>query len=226
MTETRKINIDKLEFDCRISGNENDEIVILLHGFPETSFMWKRLMTEIAALGFYCIAPNMRGYSKNACPKGRNHYTIKRISQDILNIVKSIGKDKFHLIGHDWGAVIGWNIVYKNRDKILSWSSLSVPHIQAFRKALLLDQDQKKRSRYIKWFRIPFVSEFRIRKNDFELFRKLWKYSSNEEVEDYLSVFRRKQSLTAALNYYRANFGKSKSEPIGDIFVPTLFLMR
>ncbi len=89
MTEIRKIIIDKLEFDCRISGNENDEVVILLHGFPETSFMWQHLMTEISPLGFYCIAPNMRGYSKNACPKGRNHYTIKRISQDILDIVPS-----------------------------------------------------------------------------------------------------------------------------------------
>lgn len=224
MTKTRKINIDKLEFDCRISGNEDHELVILLHGFPETSFMWKNLMTEIAALGFYCVAPNMRGYSKNACPKGRNHYTIKIISQDILDIAKSLGKDKFHLIGHDWGSVVGCNIVYKNQDKILSWSSLSMPHIQAFRKAIRLNEDQKKRSQYIKWFLIPFVPEFGIRKNDFELFRKLWKHSTNEEVEDYLAVFRRKRSLTAALNYYRANFGKSKSEQIGDILVPTLFI--
>lgn len=54
MIKTRKINIDKLEFECRVSGNEDHELVILLHGFPETSFMWKNLMTEIAALGFYC----------------------------------------------------------------------------------------------------------------------------------------------------------------------------
>lgn len=52
----------------------------------------------------------------------------------------------------------------------------------------------------------------------------MWKHSTNEEVEDYLAVFRRKRSLTAALNYYRANFGKSKSEQIGDILVPTLFI--
>ena len=224
MTEIRNVNIDELEFECRVSGNEKDELVVLLHGFPETSFMWKKLMPELASLGFYCIAPNMRGYSKYACPKGKSAYTIKKISQDILDITKSLGKDKFHLIGHDWGAAIGWNIAYKGQDKILSWSALSVPHNSAFGKAIKLDKDQKKRSRYIAWFLIPFLPEIMVRKNDFARFRRLWKHSSTEEVNDYLSVFRRKQSLTGALNYYRANIGRSKNERIGEIRVPTLFI--
>lgn len=224
MAEIRKIEIDKLEFDCRVAGNEHDELVILLHGFPETSIMWKTVMPEIASHGFYCIAPNMRGYSKNACPKGQSHYTIKKIGQDILNIADSLGKDKFHLIGHDWGAVIGWNIAFKSRDRILSWSAMSVPHNSAFGKAIKLDKDQKKRSRYIMWFLIPILPEIMIRRHDFKILRRLWKRSSAEEVEDYLSVFRRKQSLTGALNYYRANIGKSKSEALGDILAPTLFI--
>lgn len=224
MTETKKVNIDNFEFDCRVSGNEHDELVILLHGFPETSFMWNILMPEIASLGFYCIAPNMRGYSKNACPKGKSHYTINNISQDILNIANSLGKDKFHLIGHDWGAAIGWYIAYNNQDRILSWSAMSVPHNRAFGKAIKLDKDQKKRSRYIMWFLIPMLPEIMIRKNDFKSLRRLWKHSSTEEVEDYLSVFRRKESLTGALNYYRANIGRSNIEPLGDIKVPTLFI--
>lgn len=224
MTATRKVKIDELEFDCRVAGNENDELVMLLHGFPETSFMWNNLMPEIASLGFYCIAPNMRGYSEKACPKGESHYTIKKIAQDILNIANSLGKDKFHLIGHDWGAAIGWHIAYTNQNRILSWSAMSVPHNRAFGKAIKLDKDQKKRSRYIMWFLIPLLPEIMIRKSDFKVFRRLWKHSGIEEVEDYLSVFRRKQSLTGALNYYRANLGKSKNEPIGDIKIPTLFV--
>lgn len=224
MTETRKVNIDKLEFDCRVSGNEHDELVMLLHRFPETSFMWNNLMPEIASLGFYCIAPNMRGYSEKACPKGKSHYTIKKIAQDILNIANALGKDKFHLIGHDWGAAIGWHIAYTNQNRISSWSAMSVPHNRAFGKAIKLDKDQKKRSRYIMWFLIPVLPEIMIRKSNFKVFRRLWKNSGIEEVEDYLSVFRRKKSLTGALNYYRANLGKSKNEPLGEIKVPTLFI--
>lgn len=224
MKNTKQIKIDTLEFDCRYAGNETDELVIFLHGFPETSFMWKKLLPEIAALGFYCIAPNMRGYSPNACPKGRKNYTIPKLSKDILDIAEACGSTQFHLVGHDWGAALGWNIAYQNKDKILSWSALSVPHTQAFMEALKGNRDQRKKSRYIQMFQLPLIPEIAIRKKDFDIFRKLWQHSSDEEVQDYLSVFRRKESLTAALHYYRANIGMLVKTEIGDIEVPTLFI--
>lgn len=224
MTELKIIRIGKLEFDCRVSGEENNEPVIFLHGFPETSMMWSGLMDNLSSHGFYCIAPNMRGYSKNACPKGVSNYTIKKIGNDILDIADKINLNKFHLIGHDWGAGIGWNIAFNNPERIISWTALSIPHSRAFGRALKIDKEQKKKSRYIGWFLLPIIPEIIIRWNDFKKFKKLWKNSSSEEVDDYLLVFRRKQSLTAALNYYRANFGKGKHQPIGDIEVPTLFI--
>lgn len=222
--EVRKINIGKLEFDCRVSGDEQNELIILLHGFPETSFMWIDLMEKLSSIGFFCLAPDMRGYSENACPKGVKHYTIDKLRQDILNIADAVKKDNFHLIGHDWGAGIGWNIVFNNKNRIISWTGLSVPHNKAFGKAVKLDSEQKKKSRYIKWFLIPLIPEIMLRKNDFEKFRKLWKHSSLNELENYLLVFRRKPTLTAALNYYRANIGRGKNQPIGDIETPTLFI--
>ena len=87
-----------------------------------------------------------------------------------------------------------------------------------------MDKEQSKKSRYIGWFLFPLVPEFMLRKNDFERFRKLWKHSSSEELNNYLSVFRRKYSLTAALNYYRANLGRRKVQTIGEITSPTLFI--
>ena len=224
MTETKKFKIKDLVFDCRVSGSEQHELVIFLHGFPETSFMWRKIMNKVSSLDFYCIAPDMRGYSQGACPKGAKNYTINKLSNDILDLAQLANKDKFHLIGHDWGAVIGWNIVYNNPDRIISWTGMSVPHNRAFGKALKTNKDQQKMSRYIKWFLLPLLPEILIRKNDFEKFRKLWKQSDPEELDNYLSVFRRKKSLTAALNYYRANIGRIKSEPIGDIHTPTLFI--
>jgi len=225
MIALKKIRVGEFEFDCRVSGEEKNELVIFLHGFPETSIMWSALMGTIAARGFYCIAPDMRGYSKNACPKGVKNYTVKKISDDILHIADEINVDKFHLIGHDWGAAIGWNIVYNNPESVISWTALSIPHTRAFVKALKVDKEQKKKSRYIGWFLVPIIPEIFIRRNDFKIFRKLWKHSSPEELENYLSVFKRKQSLTGALNYYRANLGSGKGlQPIGDIKTPTLFL--
>ncbi|MBC2840055.1 alpha/beta fold hydrolase [Robiginitalea sp. SC105] len=224
MINTRQITVKDLQFDCLVAGDPDHEAVLLLHGFPETSFMWRRLMAALVSRGYYCIAPNMRGYSPNACPKGVSAYRIGNLRQDVLDIAVAFGREKFHLIGHDWGAAIGWHVTGHHPDRILSWTALSVPHNRAFSKAFRQDPDQKKRSGYIRWFLMPWVPEMMIRKKDFRKFRQLWKRSAPEEVENYLSVFRRRESLTAALNYYRANIGRGKNEPLGDITVPTLFI--
>ena len=224
MMDVKKKVAGELEFDCRVSGDPENEAIIFLHGFPETSYMWINLMEKLSSLGYYCIAPNMRGYSENACPKGKKHYKLQELILDILNIADAVGKPRFHLIGHDWGSIIGWNIVFQNPERILSWTALSVPHPRAFGKAIKTDKEQKKKSRYIGWFLLPVLPEIALRKNNFESFRRLWKNSTDEEVEDYLAVFKRKYALTAALNYYRANLGRSKRLFIGDITVPTLFI--
>jgi pimeloyl-ACP methyl ester carboxylesterase len=224
MIKSNRVKIGDLEFDYRVSGERNKEFVILLHGFPETSIMWTRLMDHLATGGFYCVAPDMRGYSKGACPKGVKNYTLDKLSTDILNIAKALGIEKFHVIAHDWGAAIGWNIVYHNPDKIISWTALSVPHTRAFAKAYKTDPVQKKKSRYIGFFLLPILPEIWIRWNDFKVFRRLWKNSPPEELNHYLSVFRNKPCLTGALNYYRANLKGGSSQHIGDIETPTLFI--
>ncbi len=228
MQETIKIKIDRLIFDCRAVGNKENELVLFLHGWPETSHMWKKLMLRFSKNGFYCIAPDLRGYSKDACPKGKKHYHLDKLAKDVLDISKFLNKPKFHLVGHDWGAAIGWKVVHDHKDSILSWSAISVPHLQAFGKAIVVDQEQNKMSQYIKHFQLPFLPEITIRKNDFRLFKKLWKHSDSSEINEYLRVFRNPKQLTASINYYRSNYKllkkASKSQILGDIHVPTLFI--
>ena len=228
MQETVQIKTNHFVFDCRSEGSKQNELVVLLHGFPETSYMWKRLMSYISENGFFCVAPNLRGYSKGACPKGKKHYHLDRLVEDVINISQHWGKSKFHLIGHDWGAAIGWKLIHDFQKSILSWTGISVPHLQAFGKALVLDSEQRKMSQYIKDFQLPFLPEMKIRKNDFRLFKKLWRNSSADEIDDYLQVFRNPKQLTASLNYYRCNYKHLKKATyeniLGNINVPTLFV--
>jgi pimeloyl-ACP methyl ester carboxylesterase len=228
MEETTKIKIDNLIFDCRTDGNKEDELIIFLHGFPETSYMWKKLMSSFSENGFYCIAPNLRGYSKGACPKGKKHYSLDKLAKDVLDISEFLNKPKFHLVGHDWGAAIGWKVVHDYKDRILSWTGISVPHLQAFGKAIVVDQEQSKMSQYIKNFQLPYLPEIQIRKNDFRVFKKLWKNSDSNEIDDYLEVFGNPKQLTASLNYYRSNYKllkkAAKNQILGNIHIPTLFI--
>lgn len=228
MLQSTEIKIDNLTFDCRVAGKPENEMIILLHGFPETNFMWRNLMTDLSNKGYFCVAPNQRGFSKNACPKGKRNYAIEALVGDVMGLARHFKKGKFHLVGHDWGAAVGWGLVHDHPEVILSWTGISVPHLQSFGYAIAHDAEQRKMSQYIKLFQWPFVPEFLIRRNDFKIFRKTWRHSKDEEVEDYLSIFRNRKQLTAALNFYRGNFQllkrAAKEEILGDIHVPTLFI--
>jgi pimeloyl-ACP methyl ester carboxylesterase len=226
--EQVKIKVSNFIFDCRVSGNSSDELVILLHGFPETSFMYEPLIKDLSSLGYYCIAPNLRGYSGGARPKGKRNYTLDKLVEDVMAIAKTTGKEKFHLIGHDWGAAIGWHIAHDHEASLLSWTALSVPHTQSFFNAILYDKEQRKKSYYMWLFQLPLLPELSLKFMNMRVLRKLWTEHSPQEVEDYIRILKEKGALSASLHYYRANFKLKKRAKkgtlLGDIDVPTLYL--
>lgn len=228
MADIVNITSNDLEFTCLVEGDKDNPLVLFLHGFPETAFMWRNLIRDVAAKNFYCVAPNLRGFSHGACPRGKKHYRLHNLATDITGIALALGYHQFHLIGHDWGSAIGWKVAHDHPDKILSWTALSVPHLQAFGAAIVNDPQQRKMSSYIKSFQLPILPERAIRKDNFALFRKLWASSAEEEIAAYLAVFKNKAQLTATLNYYRSNYRllkmAAKTEILGDIEVPTLFI--
>jgi pimeloyl-ACP methyl ester carboxylesterase len=228
MINQTSLKINALQFDCLTAGNPSNELVIFLHGFPETAYMWRNILPSISKLGFFCIAPNMRGYSKEACPKGRKHYSLERLCEDIKTFAQYFGREKFHLIGHDWGAIIGWQFVGDHPKTVISWTALSVPHGEAMLSALRKNFSQIKKSWYVFFFQLPLLPELLIRRKDFQLLRDLWESSEEEEIEAYLSVFGNKKCLTAAINYYR-NLPKKMIQSMSQtqmeqIKVPTLFI--
>ena len=216
---------DNLIFTCRVAGLENTGgTVILLHGWPETSKMWSKLLPFLSSKNYRVIAPDQRGYSKGARPLKVKDYSAHKLAQDIINIADSFGAKKFHLVGHDWGSGIGWYLSAFNKNRILSFSALAVPHLDAFGDAILNDKIQKKKSEYVKFFRIRFLPEIYFKKSNYaNLKRIMWTSSDKEEIESYLSVFSQKNALKTALHWYRAT-NLSSPTKIGDIHVPTLMI--
>ena len=228
MEKTKKIKVGNFTFDCLTDGKEEDELVIFLHGWPETSYMWKKLISSLSKKGFYCVAPNLRGYSEGACPSEIEQYSLDKLANDVLGIFGSFNKPCFHLVGHDWGSFIGWKLAHDHQDKILSWTGISVPHPQSFGKAMEIDPEQIKMSQYFKNFQTLNFPEEQIRKDDYKMLRKLWEHCPIDQIENYLQVFSKPNQLTATLNYYRSNYKLLKSaiqtEILGDVYVPTLFI--
>lgn len=168
------------------------------------------------------MAPDQRGYSPGARPPDVDSYRIDQIASDVIALADALGFQKFHLVGHDWGAACGWTVVQLFADRVQSWSALSIPHMAAFDDAKKTDFEQKLRSWYMGLFQAPIIPElllsFTITTNP----RLLWQFSTDAEIADYLTVFQESDGCRAAINWYRAN----RTLPIqyGDVWLPTLLI--
>lgn len=206
----KTIAANDLKFTCRLIGDpQTQPLVVLLHGFPETSHMWESTMQHLAQKGYACLAPDMRGYSPEARPKGSQNYSIQILASDVVALVKETGAQDFHLIGHDWGAAIGWAMLALYPDQIQSSFLLSIPHLKAFGEAIKNDPKQRKKSNYARLFQLRGIPELVLRSNNFaRLKESCWYLSSPEQIAAYRETFSGKRALATSLHYYRKNWSK------------------
>ncbi|MBI1287863.1 MAG: alpha/beta fold hydrolase [Flavobacteriales bacterium] len=220
--------VNGFTFKCRVAGDTSGEPVILLHGFPETSHMWIPLMERLSENGYYCIAPDQRGYSPQARPTDVKAYEIEELVSDVVGLADAFGFEKFQLIGHDWGSAVGWGVVAYHPDRVKSWTALSVPHLKAFSDAVRFDKKQKKMSQYMGFFQLRGIPEWFMLRKDRKMLKGTWRSSSEEEKLDYLDVIGNKPGLKAALAWYRANYKVLKKGQKMDNYLevktPTLLL--
>ncbi len=226
----REVAANGERFVCREMG-VGGEPVVLLHGFPETSRMWVRLMSELAAAGYHCLAPDQRGYSPGARPVAVEDYSYEHLAADVHALAEAAGFDRFHLVAHDWGANAAWATLAANPEPIASFVSLSIPHYHAFAEAAWADPAGDLYRSFLDLFTAPnHLAEETISPDDFAIFKELsWTSSSAEEIADYLDVFRQEGALTGALNWYRACRGHRRALDdatfeFGEVATPTVLL--
>src|SRR5207253_10320569 len=97
-----------LDFDVRDDGPPDGDVVVLLHGFPETSASWREVTPGLNAAGYRTLAPDQRGYSPRARPSQRRAYRRRELVADVFALADAARADRFHLVGHDWGAAVAW----------------------------------------------------------------------------------------------------------------------
>lgn len=198
--------------------------VILLHGFPESSAMYAPMIPELARAGYRVMAPDQRGYSPGARPADLDAYTTDKLAADVFAIADAVGFDRFHLVGHDWGAAIGWLMVFEASPRILSWSALSIPHMGAYAATIAEDPDQRERSAYLGFLQLPWLPEALFAFNGFAMMRNgVYAEHGAEIVDEYVAIFSEPGALTAAINWYRASgLATPPQEPT--VSIPTAFI--
>lgn len=224
-----RLQANDLEFLIRIEGWQNDgPTAVLLHGFPESSIMWSDLSEAAANEGFRVLSFDQRGYSPGARPKGKSSYHIDSLVADVMAVTEALGIDSFHLVGHDWGAVVGWKTVMDFPENIKTWTALTIPHIGVFFHGIINDPEQKKRSAYIDKLKIPLIPEmlYLLRQEKFyEPLKETW---TAEQIQEYQSIQNEPRAITSMMNWYRALDNEAiANDPAYKkrIDVPTLFML-
>jgi pimeloyl-ACP methyl ester carboxylesterase len=207
-------------------------LVVLLHGFPEFWYSWRRQLPALAAAGFRALAPDLRGYNESDKPPGVHPYRLETLVEDVRALIRHAGEERAAVAGHDWGGLIAWHLALRQPQAVTKLLVLNAPHPNAFLRELRTPA-QWLRSSYILFFQLPRLPEMVFRSGDFALLERCFRREpvhpgafSPEEIGYYKRALARPGALTAALNYYRAAFrGWPKAaRPIDSIHVPTLLI--
>lgn len=205
--ERIQLDANGLRFDVLVAGPEDGDPVILLHGFPQTSYCWRHQIDHLAATGFRVVAPDQRGYSPGARPADVASYGIHHLVADVVALADAVAPGaRFGLVGHDWGAAVAWQVAARRGDRVKSLVALSVPHPLAFTEALQdFAADQAERSSYFDRIR-PEGSEAGLLADDAAGLRAIYDGAglSEEEAAPYLIALGSPEALRAAINWYRA----------------------
>lgn len=211
----------ELVFDVRDRGE--GEPVVLLHGFPETAASWDGVSARLVEAGYRTLAPNQRGYSPSARPAGRRAYVESECVADVLALADAAGLERFHVVGHDFGANVAWGLAATHPDRLLSVTAVSVPHPAAYRHALA-HSTQALRSWYVLAVQVPWLTERVMLAAGARVLRSQLRASGlgEEWVERFVAHMRQPGALTAALNWYRAL--PLSRQAVGPVSVPALYV--
>jgi epoxide hydrolase 4 len=192
------------------SGSRYSPLVILLHGFPEFWYGWRRQIQPLAEAGLRVWAPDQRGYNLSDKPKGISAYRLDELAKDVIGLIDAAGVDQCYLAGHDWGAAVAWWVALRYPERLHKLAILNVPHPSVMVHHLTSNLSQLRRSWYMFFFQIPSLTEAILRNNDCEpLVRMLMTGSkpgsfTQEDIDKYRQAWWRKDAITSMLNWYRA----------------------
>jgi epoxide hydrolase 4 len=194
------------------AGPKDGPVVVLLHGFPEFWYGWRRQIEPLAAAGFRVIVPDQRGYNLSSKPSGAAAYALTELVSDVIAIADQLGQEKIFLAGHDWGAAVAWSTALLHPQRIAKLVVLNVPHPSVMRKFLSTRPRQFLRSWYMFFFQLPWLPEALFSAFNFRVgARSLLRSSrpgtfSAEDLAQYRTAWSQPGSLTAMINWYRALF--------------------
>ena len=192
--------------------------VVLLHGWPDSAYLWRHQIPFLVGHGFRVIALDMRGFGRSSRPPAVADYALAHAVGDVAGVLDSFGIETAHVVGHDWGAAVAWLTATFLPDRVSKLVVLSVGHPRAPR---TLRQDEM--AWYQLFFQFEGIAEATLQYNDWAWLRRFSR--GDGDTERVLEDQSRPGALTAGLNWYRANLAPrmpGTAPELPPVTVPTL----
>ena len=209
------------------AGDREDPLVVLLHGFPEFWYGWRDHVPGLVEAGYRVLVPDQRGYNRSDKPDGVGAYAVENLSGDIGALIESAGRESAHVVGHDWGAAVAWDLALRHPESVDRLGIINVPHPSVFEATLKSSLRQMRKSWYMFFFQLHRIPEWVQRRGDFERLVEGLETAeagtfTEEDIEHYRAAWRREGALTGMLNWYRALFRAGEDPPRERVEAPTL----
>ena len=192
--------------------------VLLLHGWPDSAYLWRNQIQFLVKNGFRAVAPDLRGFGRSDRPEGVAAYSLQNVVSDVIGILDVLNIEAADIVGHDLGASVAWLTASLHPDRVRRLVVLSVPHRLA---SPTLGQHEM--AWYQLFFQFEGITEAWLQHDNWALFRQLIR--GDDDVDRHISDLSRPGALTASLNWYRANLAPRMPGPpreLPPVQAPTL----
>jgi pimeloyl-ACP methyl ester carboxylesterase len=191
-----RVDVDGVSIEYQVTGRGRP--VVLLHGFPDSGRLWRHQVPALAAAGFQVIVPDLRGYGRSGQPDAVEAYSIALLAGDVQAVLAAEQVSRAHVVGHDWGAALGWVLATFAPDQVDHLAVLAVGHPATFLRTL----EQRQMSWYMLLFLFPGVAERWLSEDNWANFRS---WARHPDADQVIADLEGTGSLIPGLNWYRAN---------------------
>jgi len=130
MAEITHRTIKTNGINMHIAEAGEGQLVLLVHGWPESWYSWRHQLEALAAAGYHAVAPDVRGYGGSDAPELIEAYSMKEVTADLVGALEVLGEQTAVIVGHDWGSMIAWQSALMYPDRYRAVVGMSVPFIQ------------------------------------------------------------------------------------------------
>ncbi|WP_226023044.1 alpha/beta fold hydrolase [Halomicrobium salinisoli] len=239
LVEHHRVRVNGVSLHYVTAGPEDGDLAVLLHGFPDFWYSWRHQIPALVDAGYRVLAPDMRGYNRSEAPGGVAAYDLDELVADVAGLIEHAGRERAHVVGHDWGGLVAWQVGIDRPDVVDRLAVLNAPHPAAYVRDLTT-WEQLRKSWYVFWFQVPRLPEWGFARDDFAVFDEIFDEGTarpnavtDADLERYREAFRR-NGPRGPINYYRALARRRAKQGAGALLgsgwpdwrvdVPTLLL--